>query len=361
VLRFSDDPMRKTKWQSRRLDLSYAAAIHPSPINPETAMLRTIIDRRAFALLAFAVPMLAVMPAMAETQLTIMSFNIWSAGANAQKPVDETVAAIRAANADIIGVQETRAEPADCSAETCPATGESRAKAIADALGFHVYEQNAQNEALWSNAIISRYPIGKATAHDLGVAIDVEGRNVYAFNIHLDDAPYQPYQLTNIEYGPYPFLKTEADAVAAAEATRGPALKLLFEDLKAAGGADAAFIFGDFNEPSFRDWTAEAAKAGNHPIAVAFPTTKAIEMQGFVDTFRAIFPDPVTKTGFTWTPTSEPKAEGDHHDRIDFAFARARTLKVIKAGIVGEKAPEADIVSVPWPSDHRSTMAVISF
>ncbi|MGE3832583.1 MAG: endonuclease/exonuclease/phosphatase family protein [Parvibaculaceae bacterium] len=320
-----------------------------------------IIDRRAFAFLSLALPFIAAGTAMAETQLTIMSFNIWGAGANAGKPVDETVAAIRAAKADIIGIQETRAEPADCSAEVCPATGESRARAIADALGFHVYEQTAQNEALWSNAILSRYPIGKATANDLGVPITVDGRTVYAFNIHLDDAPYQPYQLTGIEYGPYPFLKTEAEAVAAAEATRGPGLKLLFEDLPAADNADAAFIFGDFNEPSFRDWTAEAAKAGNHPIAVAFPTTKAIEAHGFLDTFRTIFPDPVAKTAFTWTPTSDPKSKEDHHDRIDFAFARGGTLKIISAGIVGEKAPEADIVSVPWPSDHRATMAVISF
>jgi endonuclease/exonuclease/phosphatase family metal-dependent hydrolase len=324
-------------------------------------MLLTLIDRRTFAILAFVLPLLAAMPAMAETQLTIMSFNIWGGGANAGKPIDETVAAIRAAKADIIGIQEGHAEPENCTAEECPPAGESRAKAIAEALGFHVYEQTAKNEALWSNAIISRYPIGKATANDLGVAIDVEGRSVYAFNIHLDDAPYQPYQLTNIEYGPYPFLKTEAEAVAAAEATRGPALKLLFEDLKAADGADAAFVFGDFNEPSFRDWTEEAAKAGNHPIKVAFPTTKAIEAQGFVDTFRTAFPDPVAKTAFTWTPTSDPKSKEDHHDRIDFAFARAKALKVISAGIVGEKSPEADIVSDPWPSDHRATMAVISF
>ena len=324
-------------------------------------MLRTLIDRRAFASLAFALPLLAAVPAMAETQLTIMSFNIWGGGANAGKPIDETVAAIRAAKADIIGIQEGHAEPENCTAEDCPPSGESRARAIAEALGFHVHEQKAKNAALWSNAILSRYPIGEATANDLGVAIDVEGRSVYVFNIHLDDAPYQPYQLTNIEYGPYPFLKTEAEAVAAAEATRGPALKLLFEDMKAADGAEAAFIFGDFNEPSFHDWTEEAAKAGNHPIKVAFPTTKAIEAVGFVDTFRAAFPDPVAKTGFTWTPTSDPKSKEDHHDRIDFAFARAKTLKVISAGIVGEKAPEADIVSDPWPSDHRATMAVVSF
>ncbi len=60
------------------------------------------------------------------------------------------------------------------------------------------------NEALWANAILSRYPIGPATPNDLGVTITVEGRQLAVFNIHLDDAPYQPYQLLNIEYGRFP-------------------------------------------------------------------------------------------------------------------------------------------------------------
>lgn len=317
--------------------------------------------------LAHLLPMLVIgllgsaPAALAETQLIIMSYNVWGGGGNEQKPIDETVAVIKAAGADIIGIQETRLEADPCTADVCPPAGDSVAKAIADALGYHYYDQTKVNDALWANAIISRYPIGAATPNDLGVSVDVDGRKVYVFNIHLDDSPYQPYQLLNIEYGAFPFLKTEAEAVKFAQDTRGPALKLLFEDLKTAEGADAAFIFGDFNEPSFRDWTAETVKAGHNPIPVRYPTTAAIEEAGFVDTYRAAFPDPVAKPAYTWTPTSEPTDPEDHHDRIDFAFARAAGLKVISAGIVGEKAPQADIVITPWPSDHRATMAKVSF
>ena len=80
---------------------------------------------------------------------------------------------------------------------------------------------------------------------------------------------------------------------------------------------------------------------------MVYPTVKAIEDKGFVDAFRVIFPDPATKPGFTWTPTSDPKATDDHHDRIDFALAKAKDLKIVGAGIVGEKAPEADTVVTP--------------
>ncbi|MDH4442726.1 MAG: endonuclease/exonuclease/phosphatase family protein [Rhizobium sp.] len=295
-------------------------------------------------------------------ELTVMSFNIWGGGGNAGKSVDETVAVIKTVGADIVGIQETRLEPDPCTAESCSATGESKARAIAEKLGYFFYDQGQQNAALWANAILSRYPTGKATPHDLGVEIDVNGRKVYAFNLHLTDFPYQPYQLLNIEYGTAPFLKTAAEAELAAKAARGPALDLFFADLKHADGADAAFVFGDFNEPSHLDWTDAAVRAGRHPLAVGYPSSRRIEAEGgFIDLFRAAFPDPVAKPGCTWTPTSEPTASDDHHDRIDYTLGRAKNLTVIKAGIVGEKTPEADIVVTPWPSDHRASMAVVQF
>ena len=301
-------------------------------------------------------------PAVAQNaELTVLSFNVHGGGANQQKPIDDTLAVFRAANADIIGLQETRIESAPCTAEFCPPAGDSVAPKLAEALGYHVYEQTAINDALWANAILSRYPIGKATPNDLGVEIDVGGRRVQVFNIHLRRAPYQPYQLFSIEYGPFPHLKTADEAIEAAKAARGPALKLLFDDMAAAGDGEITFVLGDFNEPSHRDWTEAAVEAGLQPMVVAYPTVKAIEAKGFVDTFRAVFPDAATKPGFTWTPDTEPIDPRDHHDRIDFVLARAKSLQVVAAGIVGEKAPEADIVMLNWPSDHRAVMAKVKF
>lgn len=300
-------------------------------------------------------------PDAKQTTLIVMTYNIWGGGANEGKPVDETVAAIRAAGADIIGVQETRLEADPCTAESCPATGSSVASAIADALGFYYYDQAQTNAALWANAIISRYPIGNATPNDLGVAIQVDGRTIYAFNIHLTDFPYQPYQLLDIEYGDAPFLDTAAEAVAAAEAARGPALALLLEDLQAADGAAASFIFGDFNEPSHLDWTEAAVAAGLQPLVVPWPTTLVIENQGYADALRAVYPDVVAKPAFTWTPTTDPTDPEDHHDRIDFVFARGDGLVIEAAHVVGEKTPEADIVVTPWPADHRAIAVSVRF
>jgi endonuclease/exonuclease/phosphatase family metal-dependent hydrolase len=299
-------------------------------------------------------------PAGAET-LRVMSFNIWGGGANEGKGIEETVAAIRAAGADVVGLQETRLEPDPCTATDCAATGDSVAPAIAAALGWHVHDQTAGNAALWANAVISRYPIGAVSPNDLGVAIDVNGRTVWLYNIHLDDEPYQPYQLLGIEYGPAPFLATAAGAVDFANRTRGPALDLLQADLVAADGAAAVFVTGDFNEPSVLDWTPAAVAAGQKPLAVDWPTTGRLMALGFVDAYRAVHPDPVAKPAFTWTPRYDEAATDDHPDRIDFVFVRGEGVTVTEAAIVGEDGPRSDIVALPWPSDHRAVVVEVQF
>jgi endonuclease/exonuclease/phosphatase family metal-dependent hydrolase len=315
--------------------------------------------RKAGVLAAAAA--MAAWQAAAETTLRVMSFNVWGAGANEDRPIDDTVSAIRAARADVVGLQETRVESEPCEADHCPPAGESRAAAIAAALGWHVHDQRGENDALWANAVISRFPIRRASTHDLGVELDVDGRAVWLFNVHLDDSPYQPYQLLSIAYGDHPFLSTAAEAVAAAARTRGPALALLLADIGEADGAAATLVTGDFNEPSHRDWTDEAAAAGRHPLRVRWPFTAALEAAGFVDGFRAAHPDPVEVPAFTWTPAGDPADPADHHDRIDFVFARGAGLAVTDAAIVGERTPEARIVSTPWPADHRAVVVGVRF
>ena len=299
-------------------------------------------------------------PVGAET-LRVMSYNTWGGGANEGKGIEETVAAIKAARADVVGLQETRLESEPCTAESCPAVGESVAPALAKALGWYVHDQTAENGALWANAILSRYPMGAASPNDLGVPVDVNGKTVWLFNIHLDDEPYQPYQLLGIEYGPAPFISTEAEAIRFATETRGSALGLLLADMEKAEGAAAVFVTGDFNEPSNHDWTPEAVAAGQHPVAVKWPTTGRLVAEGFIDAYRAVHPDPVAKPAYTWTPRYDEAATDDHPDRIDFVLVRGQGVTVTDAAIVGEDGPRSDIVVMPWPSDHRAVVAEITF
>ncbi len=185
-----------------------------------------------------------------------MSYNLWGAGLNDGTNITETLKVLLEVDADIIGVQETRGEGGGAD---CFPVGDSVAPALAEAMGFYVYDQIDYNAATWANAIISRYPIGESTPNDLGVPIVVDGRTVWAFNIHLTDYPYQPYQLLKIRYGQAPFIDTEEEAIDWADRTRRPGMELLMADLASIPQDDTAFVFGDFNEPSGLDWTEAAA------------------------------------------------------------------------------------------------------
>ncbi len=220
------------------------------------------------------------LPALADTTLRVMSYNIWGGGANEGKGIEETLAVIRAANPDVIGLQEVRTEGETCEADYCPPGPDSVGPALAEALGWHYHEQTEENVALWANGVLSRYPITGTAANDLGVSIDVDGTTVWVFNIHHDDSPYQPYQLLDIEYGDAPFIDTAQDAVRFASDTRGPAMELLFAAMDSAAPTGPVFVTGDFNEPSGLDWTEAAVAAGLHPIAVDWPTTGALMAAG---------------------------------------------------------------------------------
>ncbi len=313
----------------------------------------------ALRLFLFLILLPTTVLAQDGSRLTLLSFNAWGGGLNAGKSIDETLAVLRAVAPDIAGLQEVRAESSTCSAMDCPPGEESVAPALAEALGLGLHEQFGPDDVVWACAVLSRHPILRATPNDLGVVVEVGGRRLAVFNIHPTDYPYQPYQLLDIPYGDAPFLGTAGEAAAAAAAARAKALRLLREDLKTVGDTEAQLILGDFNEPSWRDWSERAAEAGRHPLAVDWPLTRALEDLGFIDALRAVYPDEMSKPAFTWTPVTAPDDPADHHDRIDFIFVRGQGIAIESAEIIGEAAGVADIVVRPYPSDHRAVRVVI--
>lgn len=276
--------------------------------------------------------------AQAADDFRILTFNIWCDGKGGKLPLGRTVKAIRAARADIVGLQEC----------------EKTARPLAERLGFTFVDQDGDT------ALLSRFPIVGMTPSRKGVRIRLgSGREILVFNLHLFDAPYQPYQLLNIPYGDHPFLATAAAAVAAARKTRGPAMAIVLRETEEAVKEGLpTFVVGDFNEPSPLDWTAAAARAGRHPLKVLWPAGWDLIRVGFVDAYRAIHPDELRFPGFTWTPTTDPADPKDHHDRIDFIYFKAGPgLRLDAVDVVGESKARADIVLRPYPSDHRAVAA----
>jgi putative spermidine/putrescine transport system substrate-binding protein len=278
-------------------------------------------------------------------QIRVMTLNLWRGGESGGQPLSQTAAVIQAAHADIVGIQE-RKGPSDRG-------GVDHGSELAQLLGFNYYEQPG------AMAILTRFRIVDSTPQQWGIKIQLDsGREIYMFNAHLNYWPYQPYQLLKIPYEDQPFLNTEAEAIQSAKDARSDEIASLLNDLKVARQAGVPFfITGDFNEPSFQDWTDAAAKAGAVPMKVEWPSTKALVMAGLFDVFRLLYPDEVKDRGYTWTPTTREDDPNDHHDRIDFIFTGGQDVTPQAVEIVGESLENADIVVTPYPSDHRGVVA----
>ena len=274
--------------------------------------------------------------------IRVMTFNLWRGGLNGGQPLVQSIKAIELAQADIVGLQETHHGDID------------NGKKIAAKLGWHYFQQGGRT------AVLSRYPIVGSTTRKWGVKIQLPSKTtLHFFNAHFPASPYQPYQILKIPYGDAPFISTSHQAVEWALKSRGAQVDSLLQELiPTLQAKEPVVLTGDFNEPSFQDWTQKAADKKLVPLAVPYPTTKQISEAGMRDTYRTIHPDEIKERGHTWTNTTTPGDPNDFHDRIDFVFVK--NLTVQNAQVVGESTDNADIVLTPWPSDHRGVVAKVA-
>ena len=236
--------------------------------------------------------------------------------------------AIRASGADVVGIEE----------------GGGEIPQIARALHWRYYDIRMQ--------IVSRLPlVDPPDGKGLYTYVETSpGRVVAMENVHLPAAPYGPVW---VKHG-----RTAAQVIAMEKRVRLPAIQ---PQLAAARTLHARgipiFLTGDFNSPSFHDWTkATVGTQPWRPYPLRWPVTAAVEATGFADSFRAVHPDPVKTPGLTWPAhRTIPGVDlflGEPSDRIDFVFSRG--ARPIASGIVGEPgAPGVSATVTPWPSDHR--------
>lgn len=280
--------------------------------------------------------------------IRVMSFNIWVGGEGSFMPLERTADVIRTARADVVGLQEGYAR------ERYGIRPDNAAR-LAKLLGWNHADQGN------GKAVLSRFPIEGLTPGRQGALVRLpSGHPLYVFNVHLNHAPYQPYQLLKIDYADAPFLDTEAQLIEAAQQARGAEIAAALAEMKPLLlEGKAAVLTGDFNEPSHLDWTPRAVAAGIAPMPVAYPASQQVAQLGLIDTYRKCHPDETTHPGFTWTPTTRRDDPKDKHDRIDFVYA-APSLAIKRCEVVGESPENADLHLHPYPSDHRAVVTELA-
>jgi len=271
--------------------------------------------------------------AAVPTSLSIMTFNIEYGGTVVD--LDSILAAVRRADADVVAFNEVYGKVARLGRLT----------------GYDHVSRRLD--------LVSRYPIVEAPGSD-GRFVFVQlapGRVVAITNVHLPSNDYGPRRLLD-GWSRIAVLREERSA-------RLPALRPFVRATRGLPGAGIpTFIVGDLNSPSHEDWTEFTVDLRPQiRFPVAWPATRFLAREGFVDAWRGVHPDPVADAGLTW-PAGRPRSDTSWNPRRD--APRDRIDQIWSAGpatatmseLVGERhGPGVDISVRPWGSDHRAVVS----
>ena len=126
-------------------------------------------------------------------------------------------------------------------------------------------------------------------------------------NVHLPSDPYGPYWLRDGK-SVDAVLKLERSLRLPALAAQQKVLPPLIES------GMPVFMTGDFNTPSYRDWTAETVGTRKYlDTVVKWPVSVAVEGMGFRDSYREAHPNPVdgSRADLVGGATEGPRLGGE--------------------------------------------------
>ncbi len=262
--------------------------------------------------------------------LEVLAWNIWHGGRRKGRDegVQRVVDVIQESGADIVLMQETYGS----------------GPRISGRLGFEYYLRSS------NLSVMSRFPI--RDVHRLyqgfrfgGVTLELRpGTEIEAYSLWIN---YLPDVGKALAEGASAQQLADADAK-----TRGAEMDAILSELVAHRDARRAVpmvVGGDFNSGSHLDWTEAAAQlAHHHGLVVPWPVSRSMARERFVDTFRAMHPDPVANVGRTWSPEF-----GDSHpERIDYVYSSAGDWEVVDSEVL-------DTHPRGWPSDHAAVLSTL--
>lgn len=242
----------------------------PDESSSETAQIEILAtaDNDSNATIHISIPVRSTDEKLVDT-LAVMSYNMWSGGANVNKYHEKQLRFILESNVDVIGLQE--------------AASGNHTRRLGEALGWDYWQSN------WSVGVVSRYPIvqeyGSVNVSG-GVRISLNGNGplseVNLWNSHLGSDPYGPYDFC--------FFNMTDDEVLENEASAGrvPQMTELLDAIQAqlANSANIPVILtGDMNAPSHLDWI-DALKEQHCGIGdFPWPTSVLPTEAGFLDSY----------------------------------------------------------------------------
>lgn len=324
-----------------------------------------------------------------EKELTFLSFNVWQEGTSVPNGLEKIRDVILETNPDVV-----------CFVEVRNYNNEDWTTKLVNALQTKETTY-FRGYAGGDVSFISKYPLENGTQifsnSDKGTVVKfelkLEGTSIIVVGAHLD----YTYYASNLPRGynggtpnwdliddgngrPNPIIDIDSILAYGLKSARDEAVISFIEAMQKE--SKPIVLMGDFNEPSFLDWTANTKnKFDHHGVEVDWNVTKELSENGYVDAYRNFYPNEVLNPGFTWPSLAHEKKStswtplADERDRLDYIFFKGSPISVLDVSIVGPKQAyvrnqiatldtdhETFIAEhLPWPSDHKAVFAKLLF
>jgi endonuclease/exonuclease/phosphatase family metal-dependent hydrolase len=264
-------------------------------------------------------------PPKLPRNISIMAFNIWRSGKeDGEGSFERLFDVLRDADADVICMQETYGSGAE----------------IADEFGYYFYLRST------NLSVMSKYPIGETfdrfRPFNYGLAhLEVGGGKKIAAGVTwLHYLPNTGEDIKNPD-------KTGKEIAEGEIVSRHTEMNTILSEIKAtlANTEEIPYVMaGDFNSGSHLDFI-EATKDRHNGKVVPWPVSIEAAKVGLIDTYRTLYPDPVTHPGITWSP----KFLTSFQYRIDYVYSKGSALRPTASRVINSHA-------VQFPSDHAAVL-----
>lgn len=318
-------------------------------------------------------------------EIKILQFNIWQEGTVVPGGFDALLNELIRVDADVVAFSEIRNYN---NRRFLPYLVEELKKKN---VTYYVQDSDTDVGIISKHKIVRQeviYPLQNDRGSVLKSVIAIDGKDIAVYSGHLDwlnCSLYLPrgYDGSTWKKLPEPILNVDTILADNRSSFRDDAILLIVDDAKKEREkGNLVFIAGDFNEPSHLDWQADTKDMRDHNgLVINWDCSVILYENGFIDAFRAYYPNAVDYPGFTF-PANNPAVdlkklawtpEADDRDRIDFIYYypdKRLALKDIQlvgpAGsvIYGQRtekdADSKDEFILPidvWPTDHKAVLA----
>lgn len=318
--------------------------------------------------------------AQQKNEFTVLQWNIWQEGTQVKGGYDAIVDEIVRLKPDFVTLSEVRNYKNTCFCDRIVQSLKQRGETY---YSFFSYD----------SGLLSRYPITDSLTvfplkDDHGsiykMISSIHEHRIAVYTAHLDylnDAYYNARGYDGSTWKEIPIPQTVCEVLQVNDASlRDDAIRNFIAEAKNDIAEGIIVILGgDFNEPSHLDWTRETKDLfDHHGLIVPWTVPLLLDNNGFVDTYRELYPDVLGYPGFTF-PADNPQIsverltwapKADERDRIDYVFYHPHpAIELIDAVIFGpcssivnsKRMPEEskDRFLLPlgvWPTDHKGLL-----